>query len=677
MDRKLIVLLSVLWMPLQQAVAQSNPALIPIMYLLSSSDNTHPLVNAGTDKFATINNPLIITGTAVDSDGTIRSQQWLENSSILSSKKTFTYTPATVGEHILTFKATDNSGASSSDTLKITVNASANLAPVARAGNDLTVEQGTEITFDASNSSDDKQIIAYKWSDELQVVDKLFPTKRDTKKEIFSVVLPVGIHRIQLKVTDEDGLKGFDILNITVYKKGGSVPPHIVIEKDIQESTLSDRSSFVISSNVNGTVHMEGSCATHFQNKRINANVESRLTLTNLTAGIYENCKLQLTDNNSTSSNKTTLGSLTVHHVLNTTRLYGRGDGKGLDYVIIGDGFKIDQMPKFRTLAKEYADFILDFDPKIRLQKNAWNIHLIELVSKESGADNIENINGPKVDTALDAYFFCNKNTARLLCVNEKKTKSVVSQLVPQFDKILVIINTDFRGGAGGNLATTSTAPDGKHIAIHELGHSLAGLADEYTYISGPGGSPEITSEPKAPNITANNNLNTVKWKHWVGEEADNFAKANTVKNKVGLYLGASTSRTQLWRPTNHSFMNSATGHIEPMYQVNAEAWALAVYRFSGTYYSKHPALNNIQQSYGSNTTFRIEPSLGSDAQKITWKVDGIKQNIPNDQFTFTYGKNMQKTYKVEALIEDKTGVIRKDTDGVSSDRIIWNININ
>lgn len=676
MHKYTIKILVASWMLLYLPAAHSNPGLISaISLLLSDSSNSPPLVEAGPDKFSTINEPVIITGTAIDGDGSIVSQQWLENSHILSKNKTFSYIPTTRGEHILIFEATDNDGATKSDTLKVIVNSPANLAPVARAGKDIVVKEGTEITFDASKSSDDKKIIAYKWNDTIKVVDKLFPNKRDTKKELFTAVLPVGIHRIELKVTDEDGLKGFDMLNITVYKK--NISPNIVLEKDIQENTINRKSSFIISSNVAGILRMDGTCAAYFKNKKINANVENTITLTNLSAGNYEHCKIYLTDSQSKVSNKITLSQFSVLHVLNTTRLYGRDDGKGLDYVIIGDGFKIDEMHKFRTQAKIFADAILNYDPKIKLQRNAWNVHLVEVVSKKSGADNTKSQYGPKVDTALDAHFFCTPATLRLLCVNNNKVKFIVSQLVPQFDKILVIVNTKDRGGSGGNIAVGSLSEDGTKVVVHELGHSLAGLADEYLYIFGEGTKSEIKSEPKAPNVTANNNINTVKWKHWVGEEADIHAQPGEIKDKVGLYLGANFSKTQLWRPTNYSFMHSAGRKSEPMHQVNAEAWALAVYRFAGVYYNKYPQIPDIIQSYGSNTIFRIEPSMGSNAQKITWKVDGIKQKIRDDQFTFTYGINRTTDYKVEAIIEDKTGVIRKDTDGVSSSRIIWNIIIN
>jgi len=53
---------------------------------------------------------------------------------------------------------------------------------------------------------------------------------------------------------------------------------------------------------------------------------------------------------------------------------------------------------------------------------------------------------------------------------------------------VLIVHNDDTYGGAGypaDGAATVSTNPSSPNIGIHELGHSLFGLADEYTYGDG------------------------------------------------------------------------------------------------------------------------------------------------------------------------------------------------
>jgi len=331
------------------------------------------------------------------------------------------------------------------------------------------------------------------------------------------------------------------------------------------------------------------------------------------------------------------------------------------DYVILADGFQEHEMALFRTKAQEYADYILDYDDNLSLQRNAWNIFTVETVSKESGADNIDGKDGTKVDTALDSRFWC-RDTKRLLCINGKKVSLVAAKYVPQFDKVLIITNSSKYGGAGGNYATTSLG-GGAKMVVHELGHSLAGLADEYTY----GKTNPPSSEPKRPNVTINNDIATVKWRHWVGTEGG-------TAGSIGLYEGGNYVPEGVWRPTENSLMRSLG---KPFYAVNAEAWALAVYEAAGVTYSHTPESSNVSQVKGVDSNFTIEPSMGANAQKITWQVDDVNQTVADNNFTFIFGANKMHNYKVKAIISDRTGVIRKDPKKHSMETIEWNVTVN
>ena len=81
--------------------------------------NKAPIANAGADKNITVNNPITITGSGTDSDGTVTSYEWREGTTILSNSASFSYTPSTVGEKILTLTVKDNDGATATDSVKI------------------------------------------------------------------------------------------------------------------------------------------------------------------------------------------------------------------------------------------------------------------------------------------------------------------------------------------------------------------------------------------------------------------------------------------------------------------------------------------------------------------------------------------------------------------------------
>ena len=97
----------------------------------------------------------------------------------------------------------------------------------------------------------------------------------------------------------------------------------------------------------------------------------------------------------------------------------------------------------------------------------------------------------------------------------------VASDRVPEWDMILVLVNSTVYGGSGGAVATSSTHPSASEIVIHEIGHTAFGLADEYEYYAGCGsgevGHDVYTGpEPFEPNVTINTDRNTNKWRHLI-----------------------------------------------------------------------------------------------------------------------------------------------------------------
>lgn len=63
-------------------------------------------------------------------------------------------------------------------------------------------------------------------------------------------------------------------------------------------------------------------------------------------------------------------------------------------------------------------------------------------------------------------------------------------------ERVLVVVNSTVYGGAGGTVGTFSLATGAEKIALHELGHTAFGLADEYEYYRGCGRHrPEQPSE--------------------------------------------------------------------------------------------------------------------------------------------------------------------------------------
>ena len=335
--------------------------------------------------------------------------------------------------------------------------------------------------------------------------------------------------------------------------------------------------------------------------------------------------------------------------------LLGRSDGKGVDLVITGDGFKLDQIGTFHTAAQNFVNFMFDYSDNISKHKSGWNVHRLDAISNTDCIDNVRSENSACFrESAYGSYYWCG-GTERALCADGNLVRNKVSSVFPQYDQILVIVNSTKYGGTTlTGFTTSSMAKQSFFIALHELGHSFAGLGDEYEY-----GTCNHSTEPSAPNLTINNDNSTVKWKHW-------FDHPN-----VGMFEGGGKCPTGVWRPTETSFMRK---NGEPFYPVNQEAWSMAVYAaLTTTYYSKTPSLENVSHSQGSTLNYSIELAMDNSSQQVDWYVDNVSTQVNSTSFTCCDDKTAN--YIVSAKIWDNTGTIRKD-NSTSSSTINWSVNL-
>jgi IgA Peptidase M64. len=98
----------------------------------------------------------------------------------------------------------------------------------------------------------------------------------------------------------------------------------------------------------------------------------------------------------------------------------------------------------------------------------------------------------------------------------------VVNAQMPQAHLILVMVNSTVYGGSGGGIAVFSLASGANEIALHEMGHTAFGLADEYACYAcdnvETGYDHHPPGEPGEPNVTTNQDRNTLKWRWAVAE---------------------------------------------------------------------------------------------------------------------------------------------------------------
>lgn len=189
--------------------------------------------------------------------------------------------------------------------------------------------------------------------------------------------------------------------------------------------------------------------------------------------------------------------------------------------VVMGDGYRVADLVKYYYDVQSFIDKLKDTRPFDELW-NAINIYRIDVTSTDNGADDPAACGGTGATRAT--YFdasFCNGGIQRALDVNRTTATQVANDRLPEWDMILVLVNSPIYGGTGGSVAVSSTHPSASEIVTHEIGHTAFGLADEYNYYAGCG-SGETTQntytgpEPAEPNVTIDTNRNTIKWAHLI-----------------------------------------------------------------------------------------------------------------------------------------------------------------
>ena len=214
--------------------------------------------------------------------------------------------------------------------------------------------------------------------------------------------------------------------------------------------------------------------------------------------------------------------------LLDTTTLLHSGNTRDkIDIVLLGDGFTDAQQDVFNTRVEEAIREFLNSHPIFAL-RSAFNFHRVNIGSPESGTDHFSTCNGMptefsdrQVRTALDTGY-CNAGRGtgagsgsvyRAVASATESTVFEFARAAPDDDIIVVVINDSDKGGSAipGDtpVAFMTLHSEFKRILVHELGHAVFNLADEYDY-EGPGRY--AGSEPPEANITVQTNRDLLKW---------------------------------------------------------------------------------------------------------------------------------------------------------------------
>jgi hypothetical protein len=274
-----------------------------------------------------------------------------------------------------------------------------------------------------------------------------------------------------------------------------------------------------------------------------------------------------------------------------------------VDFLILGDGYAKKDRKQFKKDVDNFAEKLFATEP-YQSRQTDFNLRAICAPSQDSGID--EPRENRWKNNALDCSFNSFDLARYVLSLGNRKIRDLAA-LAP-YDFLIIIFNSDRYGGggiyqlyaigyAGGNLKKDKWLTE--YVLIHELGHSVGGLGDEY-YASTVAYDEfyPVNVEPWEPNLTVQTDRDQLKWRSLVEPTtpiptpwnqtaydsltaaahnlnhsavnypheyarltalADSVLRAEPFRGKVGAFEGAGYVKSGIYRPYLNCRMFSKT----------------------------------------------------------------------------------------------------------------------
>jgi hypothetical protein len=320
-----------------------------------------------------------------------------------------------------------------------------------------------------------------------------------------------------------------------------------------------------------------------------------------------------------------------------------------VDIVVLGDGYTSWELQI--TYTSDISDLLgYLFDGSLLTQpfgryQNFFNVHAIDVASAQSGADDPSL--GVDRNTALNASYWFDGETDRLLYVDEQRAFEVQSEalagtgIAPEMR--FVLVNDATYGGGGGYYGVYAAGnAAAREIAVHEIGHAFAGLADEYEY--GAARTHYTGPEPFEPNVTTDPTGS--KWAHWLGYDQPGIGV-------IGAYPGGFYHETGVYRPSENSKMRSLG---RPFDAVSREQFILQFYALVDPL-DGHTDNATVQHDVASLSVEVIDPAV----IQVDWSIAGRTFRDAGETLSLTFDHFAFGTYSVTARAYDDTDWVRGD----------------
>ena len=340
-----------------------------------------------------------------------------------------------------------------------------------------------------------------------------------------------------------------------------------------------------------------------------------------------------------------------------------------INIVFLSEGYTTADLPNFAGHVNTAMNYLFSREPWMQYRTYC-NVFRIEIASNQSGCDN------GTAGGYRDTYFSAGFNTSsipQLLTIEgtgSNRVYALLNQHVPEYNIPIVLVNDVKYGGSGGPISVVSVHALSAQVVEHEIGHSFAGLADEYD-ANYPGYTPS-----EKPNNTAQTVRNLIRWNVWF-DATTPVPTPETVAydSLVGLFEGSMYRTTGWYRPHLNSLMQSLN---RPVGNVNREQFVLSIYSHVDPVDGWTPAGTGFSVNDFQHLAFTlVEKQPLTGAMQNRWYVDNQLQPAATtatmEVISDLLGNGL---HTVRADVSDLTSFVRNDPTQLLQQSIGWNVTL-
>ena len=355
-----------------------------------------------------------------------------------------------------------------------------------------------------------------------------------------------------------------------------------------------------------------------------------------------------------------------------------------INLVLFSEGYTSGQLGTFLNDATNAAHFFLSAQPYAEYS-NYFNVFAIFTNSAHAGSTHL-------ISTAYTTgYTYFNScydgNSDYLITIppdpsfdntlshGQGKINALLQSYLPSTNNDLpaLLVNDITEGGSDGGssdygkTAISYTGFSLGDIFLHESGHTLGNLGDEYT-----AAYPGFSTNDVEPNTTTNTILSQIKWNDWLSTNTPIPTPfLGTYASTVGLFQGAHYHLTGWYRPYENCCMNSLGSVFCPICK---ETLVLAIYGKVRPIENHSPSTNSLTVTSAQMLNFSLnllKPATHN--LNVQWRTNNIAiAGATNATFSIWPSLLGNGTNKVQAEVWDATAMVRTDVKNVLKQTNLW-----